>query len=257
MLVGRSNFRSGRNGLASLTFEELLEAGAHFGHATRKWNPKMEPYIFMAKNGIHVIDLERTLAGIEAACEAIHSSVSAGGTILFIGTKRTVRELVRSEAERCGMYYVVERWLGGILTNFVTVRRSIRRLEQLDEEATEIYSNLTKKEVLTFERERLKLERELSGIKAMKKLPNLVYVIDANREINAVREAARLELPIIAVIDTNSDPTPIEYVIPGNDDSIRALTLITRTLTDAVLDGTAKRRELIESEVAEAEAELG
>jgi len=227
--------------MTDVNLEALIGAGTHFGHLTSKWNPKMKPYIFMEKNGIHIIDLKKTLDGIERAVEKVNAVVKNGGDILFVGTKKQAKDILREEASRCGMFYIVERWLGGTLTNFSTIKRSIRRLKQLEKDSTSgLYENLTKKEVLTLEREREKLETLHSGIKEMKRYPELLFVVDTEMEDIAVAEARRLDIPIIALVDTNSDPESVDYPIPGNDDSIRTIALIARQVSNAVLEARGK-----------------
>ena len=221
---------------------DLLEAGVHFGHQTRRWNPKMRPYIFGERNGIHVIDLRKTLDRLEAACEAVRGAVLKGERVLFLSTKRQLRRVIEEEAARCGALFVTERWLGGMLTNFKTIRRQIRRMKELErgqeENAFEFY---TKKEQLLLERERAKLEKYFHGVRDMARLPGAVFVVDAKREIIGVREAHRLGIPVIAIADTNVDPDLIDYPIPGNDDAIRSVSLIVGAIADAA---EAARREV-------------
>lgn len=218
-----------------LGLNELLEAGVHFGHQTRRWNPKMREFIFAAKSGIHIIDLRKTVEKLEQACATLRDIVLRGERVLFVCTKPQLRPIVQQEAERCGAFYVTERWLGGMLTNFQTIRRQIRRLKELErgqeENAFEFY---TKKERLLLERERVKLEKYLSGVKDLSRLPGAVYVVDARREIIAVREAHKLGIPVFAIADTNADPDLIDYPIPGNDDAIRSVSLITRVMADTI-----------------------
>jgi len=225
---------------------ELLEAGVHFGHQTRRWNPKMRKFIFTERNGIHIIDLRKTLDRLHAAQQAVREVVLKGQRILFVCTKKQLRSVVEQEAQRSGSYYVTERWLGGMLTNFQTIRKQIRRLKELErgqeENAFEFY---TKKERLLLERERLKLDKYLSGVKDMSRLPGAVFIVDAKRELIAVREAKRLGIPVIAITDTNADPDMIDYPIPGNDDAIRSVGLITAAIADAI---EATRREVPEEE---------
>lgn len=225
---------------------ELLEAGVHFGHQTRRWNPKMRRFIFTERNGIHIIDLRKTLDRLEAAQRAIRQVVLKGERVLFVCTKDQLRGIIEQEAERCGTFYVTERWLGGMLTNFQTIRKQIRRLKELErgqeENAFEFY---TKKERLLLERERQKLEKYFSGVKDMSRLPGAIFVVDAKRETIAVKEAHRLGIPVIAITDTNADPDLIDYPIPGNDDAIRSVSLIARAIADAV---DAARGEVPEEE---------
>jgi len=241
--------------LKEITIQQLLDTGAHFGHLTRKWHPKMEPYIFIEKNSIHLIDLKKTKSQIEAASNMIAKSVGDGGTVLFVGTKKQAKDLVRTEAERCGMYYVTERWLGGTLTNFSTIRKSIKKLEKIEDEGASAYEGLTKKEVLTLERERVKLDKVFRGIKAMKRLPELLVVVDAKFEETAVKEANKLDIPIIAIVDTDTDPSNIDLVIPANDDSLRTVSLILQNLADSVVTSLELRRDKLEAETSEVEVE--
>jgi small subunit ribosomal protein S2 len=222
----------------SVTMKDLLEAGVHFGHQTKRWNPKMKPYIFGARNGIYIIDLQKTVKMYRAAYDFVRDAVARGETVLFVGTKKQAQEPIAEEAKRCGMFYVNSRWLGGMLTNFTTIKKSIerlRKLEQMRDEGT--YDVLPKKEVASLEREREKLERSLGGIKDMARLPGCVFVIDTRKEKIAVGEARRLGIPTVAVVDTNCDPDEIDYVIPGNDDAIRAIKLFTSKIADAVAEG--------------------
>ncbi|HAM54387.1 MAG: 30S ribosomal protein S2 [Candidatus Rokubacteria bacterium GWC2_70_24] len=224
--------------MASLTMKELLEAGVHFGHQTKRWNPKMQKYIFGERNGIYIIDLQKTLKKFREAYAFMRDLAAGGGTVLFVGTKKQAQEAVLEEATRCGMFYVNHRWLGGTLTNFATIRKSIARLKKLDEmKEMGDYERLPKKEVLGLEREREKLEKTLAGIKNMERLPSAVFIIDPKKETIAVEEAKRLAVPIVAIVDTNCDPTGIDYPVPGNDDAIRAVRLITARMADALNEG--------------------
>jgi len=239
--------------MATLTMKELLEAGVHFGHQTKRWNPKMQKYIFGERNGIYIIDLQKTLKKFREAYGYVRDLAASGGTLLFVGTKKQAQESVFEEASRCGMFYVNHRWLGGTLTNFATIRKSIGRLKKLDEmNETGEYERLPKKEVIGLERERAKLESTLVGIKNMDRLPAAVFIIDPKKEKIAVEEAQRLAIPIVAIVDTNCDPTGIDYPIPGNDDAIRAVRLITSRMADAVLEGAGT---LAKEEAEEAAAE--
>lgn len=234
--------------MTEVNLEALIGAGTHFGHLTSKWNPKMKPYIFMEKNGIHIIDLKQTINGLDKALDKVRAVVKDGGDILFVGTKKQAKDILREEASRCGMFYVVERWLGGTLTNFSTIKRSIRRLKQLEKDSTSgLYENLTKKEVLELEREREKLETLHSGIKEMKRYPEMLFVVDTELEDIAVAEADRLDIPVVAIVDTNADPEIVDYPIPANDDSIRTIALITRQISNAVLEARGKSAEAGES----------
>jgi small subunit ribosomal protein S2 len=218
--------------------KELLEAGVHFGHQTKRWNPKMAKYIFGERNGIYIIDLQKTLKKFRDAYVFTRNLAADGGTVMFVGTKKQAQETIADEATRCGMYHVSQRWLGGTLTNFATIRKSINHLKRLDEmRETGEFERLTKKEALGLDRERAKLEKALAGIKQMDRLPSAVYIIDPRKERIAVAEAQKLTIPIIAIVDTNCDPTGIDYPIPGNDDAIRAIRLITSRIADAVIDG--------------------
>src|SRR5215470_6876052 len=224
--------------MAALTMKELLEAGVHFGHQTKRWNPKMQKYIFGERNGIYIIDLQKTLKKFREAYGYVRDLAASGGTVLFVGTKKQAQETVFEEAGRCNMFYVNHRWLGGTLTNFATIRKSIGRLKKLDEmKETGEYERLPKKEVLGLEREREKLEKALVGIKNLDRLPSAVFIIDPKKEDIAVEEARRLAIPIVAIVDTNCDPTVIDYPIPGNDDAIRAVRLITARMADAINEG--------------------
>jgi small subunit ribosomal protein S2 len=224
--------------MAALTMKELLEAGVHFGHQTKRWNPKMQKYIFGERNGIYIIDLQKTLKKFREAYAFVRDLAGGGGTMLFIGTKKQAQETVFDEATRCNGFYVNQRWLGGTLTNFTTIRKSIARLKKLEEmKETGEFDRVGKKEALELDREREKLEKALIGIKMMESLPSAVFIIDPRKEKIAVAEAQRLAIPIVAIVDTNCDPTGIDYPIPGNDDAIRSVRLITSRIADAVLEG--------------------
>jgi len=224
--------------MAQITMKELLEAGVHFGHQTKRWNPKMAKYIFGERNGIYIIDLQKTLKKFRDAYVFTRNLAANGGTIMFVGTKKQAQETIADEATRCDMFYVNQRWLGGTLTNFATIRKSINHLKRLDEmRETGEFERVTKKEALGLDRERAKLEKALAGIKQMDRLPSAVYVIDPRKERIAVAEAQKLVIPIIAIVDTNCDPTGIDHPIPGNDDAIRAIRLITSRIADAVIEG--------------------
>jgi small subunit ribosomal protein S2 len=224
--------------LADITMQELLEAGVHFGHQTRRWNPKMKPYIFGKRNGIYIIDLQRTLKLAKEALDFAHGLAAEGKRLLFVGTKRQAQEAIAEEARRCGGFFVTHRWLGGTLTNFVTLRASIQRLKETEARLAEKDSALSKKERLRFEREQSKMVRNLDGIRDMGELPDALFVVDPKKESIAVAEANRLGIPVIAIVDTNCDPELIDYVIPGNDDAIRAIRLFAAKVADAYLDGT-------------------
>ncbi|HHZ13064.1 MAG: 30S ribosomal protein S2 [Caldicoprobacterales bacterium] len=224
--------------MAVVSMKELLEAGVHFGHQTRRWNPKMATYIFTERNGIYIVDLQKTVRKMEEAYNFIRDLAAEGKEILFVGTKKQAQEAIEYEAQRCGMFYVNQRWLGGMLTNFKTIRTRIdelHRLNQMEEDGS--FDILPKKEVIKLRLERDKLERNLGGIKGMKRLPAAIYVVDPRKERIAIAEARKLGIPIIAIVDTNCDPDEVDYVIPGNDDAIRAVKLITSKIADAVLEG--------------------
>lgn len=241
--------------MSVVSMKQLLEAGVHFGHQTRRWNPKMAPYIFTERNGIYIIDLQKTVKKLEDAYMAVRDIAADGKEILFVGTKKQAQDSIREEAERCGMPYVNARWLGGMLTNFNTIQRRIKRLEQLKTmEADGTFDMLPKKEVIKLQLEIAKLEKYLGGVKEMKKLPGALFVVDSRKEKNAIAEARKLNIPIVAIVDTNCDPDEIDYVIPGNDDAIRAIKLISQTMANAVLEG--KQGEQLEVEAkADAKAE--
>jgi small subunit ribosomal protein S2 len=224
--------------MANITMKELLEAGVHFGHQTKRWNPKMKEYIFGERNGIYIIDLQKTLKMFKEASKFVTELTSAGKLVLFVGTKRQAQDAIAEEANRCGMPYINSRWLGGLLTNWVTVQKSVKRLQELDDMSTDgRYDLLTKKEVIKLERERKHLSTNLSGIKSMKRLPDAIFVVDSNNEAIAVAEARKLGIPVVAVVDTNCDPTVVDYVIPGNDDALRAIRLFTTKIADSAAEG--------------------
>ena len=225
--------------MANITMKELLEAGVHFGHQTKRWNPKMKEYIFGERNGIYIIDLQKTLKMFKEASRFIADLSSQGRIILFVGTKRQAQDAVSEEATRANSFYINQRWLGGLLTNWVTVQKSVKRLKELDEMATDgRYDLLPKKEVIKLERERKHLQANLAGIKNMSRLPDAVFVIDSNKEQIAVREARKLGIPVVAVVDTNCDPSEVDYVIPGNDDALRAIRLFASKIADSVVEGS-------------------
>jgi small subunit ribosomal protein S2 len=230
--------------LPSISMKELLEAGVHFGHQTKRWNPKMKEYIFGERNGIYINDLQKTLKLFKDAMRYVGEQAAAGKTVLFVGTKRQAQEAIAEEANRAGMYYVNQRWLGGLLTNIATVQRSIKRLKELDAMASEnTYEGRQKKEVGRLERERKHLQQNLAGIKDMVGLPDLLFVIDSNKEAIAVKEARKLGIPVVAVVDTNCDPDEVDYVIPGNDDALRAIRLFTTKIADAVVEARSMATE--------------
>ena len=244
--------------MSVISMKQLLEAGVHFGHQTRRWNPKMAPYIYTERNGIHIIDLQKSVGLVDDAYNAIFDIVSQGGTILFVGTKKQAQETVAQEATRCGMYYVNERWLGGMLTNFKTIQTRIERLkkiEKMEEDGT--FDVLPKKEVINLKKEQEKLEKNLGGIKEMKKLPDAIFVVDPKKEAICIQEAQSLGLTILGIADTNCDPDELEYIIPGNDDAIRAVKLIVAKMADAVIEANQGTEVTdIEAESAAADAEL-
>lgn len=243
--------------MAVITMKQLLEAGVHFGHQTRRWNPKMSKYIFTSRNGIYIIDLQKTVRKVEEAYDFVRTTSMNGGTVLFVGTKKQAHDTVAEEAQRCGMFYVNERWLGGMLTNFATIRRRVERMKSLEQmEQDGSLSALPKKEAQKLMAEKEKLQKHLNGIREMKRLPDAVFVIDPRKERIAVSEARRLDIPIVAIVDTNCDPDEVDYVIPGNDDAIRAVKLLTSKMADAVIEGREGRDQAPETEeTAEAEAE--
>jgi small subunit ribosomal protein S2 len=224
--------------LPSFTMRQLIEAGVHFGHNTRRWNPKMAPYLFGVRNGIHIIDLQQTVPALHRGIQAIRDVVAAGGRVLFVGTKRAAADIVAESAKRCGQYYVNHRWLGGMLTNWKTISLSIKRLREIEERvASGNVAGLTKKEQLNLSREQDKLERALGGIKEMGGLPDIIFIIDTNKEALAVQEANKLGIPVVAILDSNSDPAGINYAIPGNDDALRAIQTYCDLISGAVLNG--------------------
>jgi small subunit ribosomal protein S2 len=228
--------------MSQITMKQLLEAGVHFGHQTRRWNPKMKPYIFGARNGIYIIDLQKTVRYFRTAYNFLRETAQHGDKVLFVGTKKQAQEAIFEESARAGQFFVNNRWLGGMLTNFATIKRSIDRLKKIEAMAQDgTYDLLTKKEVLQLEREKAKLEKSLGGIKMMNRLPGAIFVIDPKKENIAVKEARKLGIPVVAVVDTNCDPDEIDYIIPGNDDAIRAIRLFAQKMADACIDGAAAR----------------
>lgn len=247
--------------MSVITMKELLEAGVHFGHQTRRWNPKMGEYIFTERNGIYIIDLQKTVGKVESAYAFIRSVVEDGGSVLFVGTKKQAQEAIEAEAKRAGMFYVNQRWLGGMLTNYKTIKKRIDLLFKLEKMETDgTFEALPKKEVLKLRADKEKLEKFLGGIKHMKSLPSALFVVDPKKEKIAIREARNLGIPVVAIVDTNCDPDEVDYVIPGNDDAIRAVKLLSRKMADAVLE--AKQGEQLEDvespdEAAEVQEEMG
>ncbi len=240
--------------MAAIEMKELLEAGVHFGHQTKRWNPKMKTYIFGQRNGIYIINLGKTSRLVGEAEQFISTLASQGRTLLFVGTKRQAQEAIAGEATRCGMYYVNQRWLGGLLTNFTTIQKSLGRLRELEAMGTDgRYETLSKKEIARIEKEKRKLQKNLDGIRNMSRLPDAVFVIDTRKEKIAVDEARKLKIPVIGIVDTNCDPDEVDYVIPGNDDALRAIRLFTARIADAVLSGRGLR-ESAQAETAAAAA---
>ena len=228
--------------MEKLKFEDLLVSGAHYGHVTRKWHPNYKPFILMEKNGVHIINLDETLRYLEKALDYIQTKTKDKAEFLFVGTKKQAKDIVQQEADRCSMFYVVERWLGGTLTNFSTIKKSIKRLNLLEKEGSQIYENQTKKEIQMLNRERIKLSDQHRGIKDMRRLPNAVIIVDAKLESTAVNEASRLGIPIIAIVDSNTDPSNIDFPIPANDDSIRTIQLIMTIISDTILEAKADKK---------------
>ncbi len=238
--------------MAEISMKALLETGVHFGHRTQKWHPKMKPYIFTERNGIHIIDLQQTVAALGQAYDMVRDNASAGNTVLFVGTKRQAQESIQKEAERCTMPFINQRWLGGTLTNWKTIKDRIDELKRLEEgQKTGKFEHLTKKEELIIGRKVIRLQNRLGGIREMAKLPGMLFVVDVHREATAVREANILGIPVIGLVDTNCDPGGIDLVIPGNDDAIRAIKLLTGRLADAVLEGQAMRKDLPDAAMLE------
>lgn len=237
--------------MSVISMKQLLEAGVHFGHQTRRWNPKMAPYIYTERNGIHIVDLQKSVGMVDAAYNVISDIVADGGNILFVGTKKQAQDTIKEEAQRCGMFYVNERWLGGMLTNFKTIQSRIKRLQKIEEMSEDgTFEVLPKKEVLALRKEWGRLERNLGGIKYMKKIPDAIFIVDPKKERICVQEAHILGIPLIGICDTNCDPEELDYVIPGNDDAIRAVRLIVSRMADAVIE--ANQGEVVSQEEAEA-----
>ena len=232
--------------MSVISMKQLLEAGVHFGHQMRRWDPRMKPYIFTERNNIYIVDLQQTVKLVEVAYDFIREISNNGGNVLFVGTKKQAQESIKNEAERCGMYYINYRWLGGTLTNFDTIRKRVKRLHELEEmENNKMFEVLPKKEVISLKREKEKLEKILTGIKDMEKLPDAIFIVDPKKEKIAVAEAIKLSIPIVAIVDTNCNPEEIDYVIPGNDDAIRAVKLLSSVIADAVIEG---KKSTIEKE---------
>ena len=241
--------------MAQVKFEDLLGTGAHFGHVTRKWDPNFKPYILLEKNGVHIINLESTIESIEKACDFVKEIVGKNGEILFVGTKKQAQDIVQQEADRCSMFYIVERWLGGTLTNFSTIKKSIKRLKMLEKEGSNLYENMTKKETQMLNREKVKLADQHRGIKDMRRLPDALVVVDAQYEDTAIREAGRLEIPVIAIVDSNTNPNKVDYPIPANDDSMRTIQLIISAIADTIVEtrGKSSKKDDIENNELKAE----
>jgi len=240
--------------MAKIELTKLIEAGAHFGHLTRRWNPKMKPYIFMEKKGIHIIDLKKTQLQIDNASKAAYEIASQGKSFLFVGTKKQAKGVIAEQAKRSGSNWVSERWLGGMLTNYSTIRKSIKRLQNIDKMETDgTFEKITKKEGLQLTRERDKLRKVLDGVESMAKMPGAMFIVDIKKESIAINEALRLNIPIFAIVDTNCDPSPIDYIIPANDDAVSTIELITKELADAIIEGSQKAKELRAEEAAERE----
>lgn len=237
-----------------LDLTQLIEAGAHFGHLTRRWNPKMKPYIFMEKNGIHIIDLKKTQTMLVSAADNLSRLVSEGKKVLFVGTKKQAKGVIEIEAKRCEMNWVSERWLGGMLTNFATIRKSVKRLNNIEKQETDgTFDKITKKERLFLTREKDKLKKVLEGVETMNRLPGALFVVDIKKESIAVKEALRLNIPVFAIVDTNCDPDPINYLIPANDDAVNTIELVVKFMADAVIEGTTRAKEIKAEEAAEKE----
>ncbi|HYG16661.1 MAG TPA: 30S ribosomal protein S2 [Bacteroidia bacterium] len=238
--------------MSNINIQDLLDAGAHFGHLTKKWNPKMAPFIFMEQNGIHLIDVNKTKAKLEEAAGAMKNIIKSGRKVLFVATKKQAKEIIAAEAQRVNMPFVAERWLGGMMTNFATVRKSIKKMQSIDKLSKDgTYQTISKKERLMMDREKLKLQRVLGGIEDMNRLPAALFVVDVKREHIAIAEAMRLNIPVFGIVDTNSDPTNIDFPIPANDDAAKSITLITRAITDAIAEGLQERKR--DKEEVEAE----
>ncbi len=229
--------------MALIKFEDLLDTGAHFGHVTRKWHPNYKPYVLMEKNGVHIINLDETIVSFKKATEFLQSIVKKNGEILFIGTKKQAKDIVQQEADRCGMFYIVERWLGGSLTNFTTIKKSIKRLKSLEKEGSTLYENLTKKETQMLNRERVKLSDQHRGIKDMRKPPDAVVIVDGQYEATAIKEATSMNIPIVALIDSNTDPNIVDFPIPANDDSLRTIQLIIGSIADTILEVKGEKKD--------------
>jgi len=247
-----SNSLRDRKYMQKITKEDLLNSGAHFGHVSSKTDPNFKDYIISQKNGIDIINLDHTLDGLEKALQSITSTVEKNGEILFVGTKKHAKDVIQQEADRCGMFYVVERWLGGTLTNFSTVKKSIKRLHSLEKEGSTVFEDLTKKEILKLNREKIKLSDQHRGIKDMKRLPNMIVIVDGKTESIAIKEAQKLEIPIVCIVDSNTDPALCTYPIPANDDSIRTIQLLVTEIANAIIEVAQKNKKTEEAQEAEA-----
>jgi small subunit ribosomal protein S2 len=240
--------------MKKIDLTQLIEAGAHFGHLTRRWNPKMKPYIFMEKNGIHIIDLKKTQSLLTSSAEELSKLVSEGRKVLFVGTKKQAKNIIETESKRCDSNWVCERWLGGMLTNFSTIRKSIKRLNNIEKQETDgTFDKITKKERLFLSREKDKLKKVLEGVETMTKLPGAMFVVDIKKESIAIKEAKRLNVPVFAIVDTNCDPDEVDHIIPANDDAVKTIELIIKFMADSVIEGNAKAKEIKAEEAAEAE----
>ena len=242
--------------MALIKFEDLLDTGAHFGHVTRKWHPNYKPYILMEKNGVHIINLEETLISFNKAINFIQSVVKKNGEVLFVGTKKQAKDIVQQEADRCGMFYIVERWLGGSLTNFTTIKKSIKRLKLLEKEGSSLYENLIKKETQMLNRERVKLSDQHRGIKDMRKPPDAIVVVDGQYEETAIKEATSMGIPVVAIVDSNTDPDKINYPIPANDDSLRTIQLLIGSIANAILEIRGSSKDKKNEAEADSRSEL-
>tara|TARA_Y100000588_G_scaffold56778_1_gene54569 strand:- start:4276 stop:5040 length:765 start_codon:yes stop_codon:yes gene_type:complete len=242
--------------MALIKFEDLLDTGAHFGHVTRKWHPNYKPYILMEKNGVHIINLEETLISFNKAINFIQSVVKKNGEVLFVGTKKQAKDIVQQEADRCEMFYIVERWLGGSLTNFTTIKKSIKRLKSLEKEGSSLYENLTKKETQMLNRERVKLSDQHRGIKDMRKPPDAIVVVDGQYEETAINEATSMGIPVVAIVDSNTDPDKINYPIPANDDSLRTIQLLIGSIATAILEIKSSSKDKKNEAEADSSPEL-
>lgn len=243
--------------MANFTIKDLLEAGVHFGHQAPRWNPKMKKFIFDERNGIHIIDLQKTVKCLNTAVETVGKMSENGEEFLFVGTKKQAVDVIKEEAQRCGMHYVADRWLGGMLTNFSTIQKSIKRLKDLDKMSAGNYQGYTKKEALGMERERAKMEKVLSGVKEMRRMPSAVIVVDCKKERLAIAEANRLDIPVVALVDTNVDPDPVTYPIPANDDALRSIKLIVNLLSESIIEGRAKYQRDMETQAKESQTSGG